>query len=79
MGGCWGWRGRIGKQDGPDGKRVDERTRLCNRCTRAHWVAGQAVGIKEVHDEIWLVSFMDYDLGYFDLDRFRIANDSPSD
>jgi putative transposase len=28
--------------------------------------AGQAVGIKEVHDDIWLVSFMDYDLGYFD-------------
>jgi putative transposase len=23
--------------------------------------AGQAVGIKEVHDDIWLVSFMDYD------------------
>ena len=31
-------------------------------------VAGQAVGIKEVHDDIWLVSFMDYDLGYFDLE-----------
>ena len=30
--------------------------------------AGQAVGIKEVHDQIWLVSFMDYDLGYFDLE-----------
>jgi transposase InsO family protein len=30
--------------------------------------AGQAVGIKEVHDDIWLVSFMDYDLEYFDLD-----------
>ena len=30
--------------------------------------AGQAVGITEVHDEIWLVSFMDYDLGYFDLE-----------
>jgi hypothetical protein len=30
--------------------------------------AGQAVGIKELHDDIWLVSFMDYDLGYFDLD-----------
>jgi putative transposase len=28
--------------------------------------AGQAVGIKEVHDDIWLVSFMDHDLGYFD-------------
>jgi putative transposase len=30
--------------------------------------AGQAAGIKEVHDDIWLVSFMDYDLGYFDLE-----------
>src|SRR5579864_2344457 len=28
----------------------------------------QAVDIKEVHDDIWLVSFMDYDLGYFDLE-----------
>jgi putative transposase len=30
--------------------------------------AGQAVGIKEVRDDIWLVSFMDYDRGHFDLD-----------
>jgi putative transposase len=30
--------------------------------------AAQAVGIKEVHDDIRLVSFMDYDLGYFDLE-----------
>jgi putative transposase len=30
--------------------------------------AGQAVGIKEVHDDIWLVSFIDYDVGYFDLE-----------
>ena len=36
--------------------------------------AGQAVGIKEVHDDIWLVSFMDYDLGYLDLDtRERVG------
>ena len=27
----------------------------------------QAVGIKEVDDGIWLVSFMDYDLGYIEL------------
>lgn len=27
---------------------------------------GQNVGIKEVHNGIWLVTFMDYDLGYFD-------------
>jgi putative transposase len=26
--------------------------------------AGQAVGIKEVEEGIWLVSFMNYDLGY---------------
>jgi hypothetical protein len=31
--------------------------------------AGKAVGIKEVHDDIWLVSFMDYDLGYIDLEE----------
>jgi putative transposase len=30
--------------------------------------AGQAVGLKEVHDDIWLVTFMDYDLRYFDLE-----------
>jgi len=29
-------------------------------------LAGQHVGIKEVSDKIWLVSFMDYDIGYFD-------------
>lgn len=23
---------------------------------------------EQVHDDIWLVSFMDYDLGYFDLE-----------
>ena len=31
--------------------------------------AGQAVGIKEVEEGIWLVSFMNYDLGYFDLEE----------
>ncbi|MBM3520980.1 MAG: transposase [Alphaproteobacteria bacterium] len=31
--------------------------------------AGQTVGIKEVEDGIWLVSFMHYDLGYFDLEQ----------
>ena len=32
-------------------------------------LAGQAVGIKEVDDGIWLVTFMDYDLGYIDLEE----------
>src|SRR5436309_1650269 len=34
--------------------------------------AGQAVGIKEVHDDIWLVTFMQYDLGYFDDEECRL-------
>jgi putative transposase len=34
--------------------------------------AGQPVGIREVADNIWLVSFMDYDLGFFDQDEGRI-------
>jgi len=32
-------------------------------------LAGQAVGVKQVDHGIWLVSFMDYDLGYLDLEQ----------
>jgi hypothetical protein len=32
-------------------------------------LAGQRLGIKEVDDSIWLVSFMRYDLGYIDLEQ----------
>jgi hypothetical protein len=28
--------------------------------------AGQKVGVKQTDEHIWLVTFMDYDLGYFD-------------
>ncbi|WP_441005712.1 integrase core domain-containing protein [Rhizobium sp. SRDI969] len=34
--------------------------------------AGQAIGIKQVEDHIWLASFMDYDLGYFDDETCRL-------
>ena len=34
--------------------------------------AGQSVGIREVEDQIWLVSFLQYDLGYFDQDTGRV-------
>lgn len=34
--------------------------------------AGQNVGIKQVSDTIWLVTFMDYDLGYFDDETGRL-------
>ena len=32
-------------------------------------LAGQTLGIKEVDEGIWLASFMQYDLGYFDLEQ----------
>jgi len=34
--------------------------------------AGQDVGITEIADGIWLVSFMSYDLGYFDFEGKRL-------
>jgi putative transposase len=34
--------------------------------------AGQTVGIKQTDDRIWLVSFMHYDLGYFDDETCRL-------
>lgn len=35
--------------------------------------ANQPVGLKEVEDKIWLVSFMDYDLGYLDEESRKFA------
>ncbi|CCV03696.1 hypothetical protein MESS2_110116 [Mesorhizobium metallidurans STM 2683] len=32
-------------------------------------LAGQRLGITEIDDGIWLVSFMHYDLGYIDLEQ----------
>ena len=34
--------------------------------------ADQLVGIREVSEKIWLVSFMEFDLGYFDEDAARV-------
>jgi putative transposase len=34
--------------------------------------AGQKVGVAQVSEHIWLVSFMDYDLGYFDDETCRL-------
>ncbi len=34
--------------------------------------AGQRVGVKEIEEKIWLVSFMKYDLGFFDHETGRI-------
>jgi putative transposase len=34
--------------------------------------AGQTVGVKQTADHVWLVTFMDYDLGYFDDETCRL-------
>lgn len=38
-----------------------------NNLTRS--LTGQAVGVKKFDDGVWLVSFMQYDLGYVDLEE----------
>jgi transposase InsO family protein len=46
--------------------------RIClhrKRVNLSHVFAGQRVGIKEVDEGIWIVSFMHYDLGYIDLEQ----------
>ena len=46
--------------------------RICmhrKRINVSNVLAGQRLGIKEVDDDIWIVSFMHYDLGYIDLEQ----------
>jgi putative transposase len=48
---------------------VSQCGRICDRGLKvslSRAFAGQEVGIKEMEDGIWVVSFLDYDLGYFD-------------
>ena len=49
--------------------------RICFKTRKihlSHVFAGQRVGIKQVDDHVWLVSFMHYDLGYFDDEMSRL-------
>ena len=51
---------------------VTECGRLCMHGKKINLsvvLAGQTLGIKEVDEGIWLVSFMHYDLGYIDLEQ----------
>ena len=41
----------------------------CQKINLSQVFAGQNVGIKQVSERIWLVTFMDYDLGYIDLEQ----------
>ena len=44
-------------------------TLLSAPCDLSVYLAGHAVCVKEVDDGIWLVSFMNYDLGDIDLEE----------
>ncbi len=49
--------------------------RICfkgRKVNLSHALAGQSVGITQVGDRIWLVTFMQYDLGYFDDETVRV-------
>jgi putative transposase len=61
-----------------------DRTIVVTRCGRICFgrqkinlstvFAGRNVGVKEVSDGIWLVTFMDYDLGFFDDETGRLES-----
>jgi putative transposase len=49
--------------------------RICfkgRKINLSHVFAGQNVGVTQVGDRIWLVTFMQYDLGYFDDETCRL-------
>jgi putative transposase len=51
--------------------------RVCMNKKKIHLstaFAGQKVGIREIEEKIWLVSFMHFDLGYFDEDSCRVES-----
>ena len=56
-------------------KLVTQCGRICIRSRKINLstvFAGQYVGIREVDDKIWAVSFMEYELGYFDEEGGRV-------
>ena len=55
--------------------RVTRCGRLCMGQRKINFsvvFAGQLVGIREVADQVWQVSFLEYDLGYFDQEQDRV-------
>jgi putative transposase len=49
--------------------------RICigkRKISLSHVFAGQQVGIRQISNSIWLVSFMHYDLGFFDHETGRV-------
>jgi len=49
--------------------------RICLDGKKIHFstvFAGHDVGLRQVEDDVWLVSFMDYDMAYFDMESSRV-------
>jgi putative transposase len=49
--------------------------RICfkgRKVNLSHALAGQNIGVTQVGDRLWLVTFMQYDLGYFDSETCRL-------
>ena len=54
---------------------VTQCGRICfngRKVNLSHVVAGQNVGVTQVGERVWLVTFMRYDLGYFDDETCRL-------
>ncbi len=55
--------------------RVTQCGRICigsRKINLSTVFAGQDVGIREVDNDVWVVTFMDYDIGFFDRDHNRV-------
>ncbi len=55
--------------------RVTQCGRICigsRKINLSSVFAGQNIGITEVSDKIWLVSFMHFDIGFFDEDENKV-------
>ena len=49
--------------------------RICLGGKKIHFstvFAGHDVGLRQVEEDVWLVSFMDYDMAYFDMESSRV-------
>jgi transposase InsO family protein len=55
--------------------RVTRCGRICvgrRKINLSQVFAGQVLGLREVEDQVWLVSFLNYDLGFFDSQEDRV-------
>jgi putative transposase len=70
FGGVRGWLIRLYAELRDIPRRI-----LCSKGRKvnlSHAFAGQNVSVTQVGDRIWLVTFMHYDLGYFDDETCRL-------